>query len=154
MENTKSGFKISSWHWDHLHLRGEYQHCLIIYEIAVGSSPLTWRIQSLGLYYYSILRIISTYVENTRVIIQARKWFKDHLHLRGEYFTIKDITGEQLGSSPLTWRILQVAKRSYGVDGIISTYVENTILFSSRLSVVWDHLHLRGEYILNVMKTL
>ena len=51
-----------------------------------------------------------------------------------------------MGSSPLTWRILAHLRMPIDSAWIISTYVENT--FSSWRSSLYrqDHLHIRGEY--------
>ena len=50
----------------------------------------------------------------------------DHLHLRGEYNMLSVLAPQRKGSSPLTWRILQLMDIVSGKG--------------------WDHLHLRGEY--------
>src|SRR5699024_12517034 len=80
-----------------------------------------------------LLRIISTYVENTQRDQDIR-------FLRG-------------GSSPHTWRIpcpLAIVALSIR---IISTYVENTQTIPQCVHVKEDHLHIRGEYYLVTLPT-
>ena len=72
---------------------------------------------------------------------------QDHLHLRGEYIYLSWDRPRGLGSSPLTWRIQEKLSSSYIDIGIISTYVENTLLAKYYSKWVKDHLHLRGEYL-------
>ena len=73
---------------DHLHIRGEY----------LSST----RIRLL------IPRIISTYVENTIKTEDRYIVIQDHLHIRGEYKNHGKFIHEFMGSSPHTWRILQI----------------------------------------------
>ena len=56
---------FSRWR-DHLHLRGEYLLKIIGLTRDIGSSPLTWRIPLKSWILTSAIRIISTYVENTK----------------------------------------------------------------------------------------
>ena len=72
------------------------------------------------------LRIISTYVENTKFFKCVLHLPWDHLHLRGEYQP--SIVLNRVG------------------QGIISTYVENTQAEVDKWQIYQDHLHLRGEY--------
>ena len=51
-----------------------------------------------------------------------------------------------MGSPPHTWRILLKLERDGWGVGITSTYVENTGKSDNVKSVIWDHLHIRGEY--------
>ena len=112
----------------------------------VGSSPHTWRILQCNCLPILMLRIISTYVENTSICSRCYIQIGDHLHIRGEYCLIHCISSLILGSSPHTWRIL-VPRASAILDfGIISTYVENTKMMKQASKIVEDHLHIRGEY--------
>ena len=67
VENTESKLKRGSTGEDHLHLRGEYLNHALNYQYFSGSSPLTWRIQDPEAIQDNLVRIISTYVENTRL---------------------------------------------------------------------------------------
>ena len=92
-------------------------------------------------------RIISTYVENTYMEMLYKVTVRDHLHLRGEYYSASPCLVSVVGSSPLTWRILfSISLLSFS-SRIISTYVENTIPIPEMKLKVKDHLHLRGEYL-------
>ena len=51
------------------------------------------------------------------------------------------------GSSPHTWRIPVRLPENGDRVRIISTYVENTLLFSMFSPLNKDHLHIRGEYL-------
>ena len=57
------------------------------------------------------------------------------------------------GSSPHTWRILCSIFVRIKLVGIISTYVENTFYHSKQLPSYWDHLHIRGEYLISISNT-
>ena len=112
----------------------------------LGSSPHTWRILTQYPIEIGDLRIISTYVENTKFRISGIFRHKDHLHIRGEYQSCSSTSIYQLGSSPHTWRIHIDMDKTSGRVRIISTYVENTFFFSVMAITSWDHLHIRGEY--------
>ena len=112
----------------------------------MGSSPHTWRILDKYAKVLKLRRIISTYVENTIWWLVYREKAKDHLHIRGEYALVSNNTPRIPGSSPHTWRIPFLVKLVLVFLRIISTYVENTILFILILLVAQDHLHIRGEY--------
>ena len=53
-----------------------------------------------------------------------------------------------VGSPPHTWRILAQFMHFRPLDGITSTYVENTLHFLESQERKKDHLHIRGEYLL------
>ena len=93
-----------------------------------------------------IIRIISTYVENTSSIVPSLGCVKDHLHIRGEHFCLLQPQLHFVGSSPHTWRTQWMVKEGLLPEGIISTYVENTNLNLWRRSLSRDHLHIRGEH--------
>ena len=112
---------------DHLHLRGEYCICSRFHLFRVGSSPLTWRILEDDEGHRAMIRIISTYVENTSQSFGCILLVQDHLHLRGEYVSINDYIKMRVGSSPLTWRIQRQFAGLVEPCRIISTYVENTL---------------------------
>ena len=105
VENTIWKLQESLQCKDHLHIRGEYVPKSWSKKRKAGSSPHTWRIHEKNLNNCGGCRIISTYVENTlRSNIQNdQDW--DHLHIRGEYYTVIRIKKENTGSSPHTWRI-------------------------------------------------
>ena len=111
---------------DHLHIRGEYRFYQIPKNYHVGSSPHTWRILLKSGTFLKIIRIISTYVENTNLKINEFMGTEDHLHIRGEYVLGFVALKDRLGSSPHTWRIrIRVCSTKRQIR-IISTYVENT----------------------------
>ena len=91
-----------------------------------GSPPHTWRIQCCSNLRLVKDRITSTYVENT--FMESLDLFKmqDHLHIRGEYNTVR--------------LFISSASR------ITSTYVENTRGLCLKHNRAKDHLHIRGEY--------
>ena len=112
----------------------------------LGSSPHTWRIPLTLVLVHIRLRIISTYVENTEKVRCLRTKIQDHLHIRGEYELGYMLNDVRIGSSPHTWRIQAHFFKVWTKFRIISTYVENTIKFLRCYILVWDHLHIRGEY--------
>ena len=73
-----------------------------------------------------MLRIISTYVENTFKQDGAQQGEVYHLHIRGEYIDLVDTRQMYVGSSPHTWRIPEQKTAARNQVRIISTYVENT----------------------------
>ena len=94
--------------------------------LQLGSSPHTWRTQLLVGGGAVEFRIISTYVDNTVCILSAQQGIWDHLHIRGEHAIEKWREFFVVGSSPHTWRTQNREIAFQTVDGIISTYVENT----------------------------
>ena len=126
VENTQGDWDLDELFKDHLHIRGEYIILMMDHNSLIGSSPHTWRIphfKTLGAKRY---RIISTYVENTRSAEAKSMLIGDHLHIRGEYYSISIVQLVSIGSSPHTWRILNKKHFLPIFFRIISTYVENT----------------------------
>ena len=129
MENTIRDISPVGAVKDHLHIRGEYLVLALYVMHLVGSPPHTWRIPASLCFVMVLVRITSTYVENTRQGSQLC-WFPwDHLHIRGEYRMILINVKAQLGSPPHTWRIHSFTFMSFTVFRITSTYVENTTVF-------------------------
>ena len=111
-----------------------------------GSPPHTWRIQVISLLVVLMLRITSTYVENTVKMKPNTRILEDHLHIRGEYLIPTPRQTLNQGSPPHTWRILSRTTARIGVFRITSTYVENTRSRLFHRCILRDHLHIRGEY--------
>ena len=132
---------------DHLHIRGEYPLWDGSLVLTIGSPPHTWRILSFRRSIAFCLGITSTYVENTLHTSLIQLADQDHLHIRGEYRLIRGITEKSKGSPPHTWRILHVFADYTSRRRITSTYVENTHNHHLYSCLVWDHLHIRGEYV-------
>ncbi len=88
VENTLNIINLFFFFWDHLHIRGEYNLKKISPLTAMGSPPHTWRIPKTTKNIWIILRITSTYVENTTWLIVL--------------VTLPS------GSPPHTWRILTI----------------------------------------------
>ena len=105
VENTFIRPRIITRDWDHLHIRGEYTHPTRDKNQKTGSPPHTWRIQLELWTSLQLLRITSTYVENTKMTIKDWIEVGDHLHIRGEYPNPFIIFTICLGSPPHTWRI-------------------------------------------------
>ena len=112
----------------------------------MGSPPHTWRI--LASYIIAVVagRITSTYVENTFLTFSESSIFKDHLHIRGEYWLVMLCQMIHSGSPPHTWRIRTANNSNTVIVGITSTYVENTGFAPMKPYGNRDHLHIRGEY--------
>ena len=85
-------------------------------------------------------------MENTGQSWQVKGSMRDHLHIRGEYQATALMLHVNLGSPPHTWRIQALATAGLGLNGITSTYVENTVLETYKDIILKDHLHIRGEY--------
>ena len=66
VKNTLSPDEGFTFAKDHLHLRGEYYQKSENVTALQGSSPLTWRILRIDGDLDNDMRIISTYVENTK----------------------------------------------------------------------------------------
>src|SRR5699024_5805492 len=111
---------------DHLHIRGEYCQSLPDTKTQTGSHPHTWRTLLGADLKKKILRITSTYVENTRAGHVQLANHRDHLHIRGEYPRRACPIGKSPGSPPHTWRIHFFSVFSSTAIRITSTYVENT----------------------------
>ena len=126
MENTNHCCNLNLLFEDHLHIRGEYFINPDKKVTFKGSPPHTWRIPAKNPTSTAYGRITSTYVENTIIFNSWLKANWDHLHIRGEYFQALDRCTLDLGSPPHTWRIPNESIQDSSVDGITSTYVENT----------------------------
>ena len=87
-------------------------------------------------------------MENTFSILRHNGLDKDHLHLRGEYCARPVLRIWERGSPPLTWRIRKKDAEQQADFRITSTYVENTVFTLIFYFCAWDHLHIRGEYLL------
>ena len=72
VENTSSKRHKRANFKDHLHIRGEYLFHLLSSSSLKGSPPHTWRIPSLITTLTNMLRITSTYVENTKCFVKKR----------------------------------------------------------------------------------
>ena len=112
----------------------------------MGSPPHTWRIPQLISNWISSKGITSTYVENTYMDPAGTITRRDHLHIRGEYQEIGLCFLHNPGSPPHTWRIQYGGNTIDNINGITSTYVENTGSSSAYVRLYEDHLHIRGEY--------
>ena len=112
----------------------------------IAIHPHTWRIHSHIKYMTTPTRITSTYVENTLTLPILLPVIKDHLHIRGEYPHKLERIVIILGSPPHTWRIPDPCHCIFVWFRITSTYVENTKGLTWFMYQVWDHLHIRGEY--------
>ena len=86
---------------------GEYSNPNLFYKQGMGSPPHVWRIQ---------------------LIYPFRpQLHQDHLHMCGEYHFDGFIIKVFLGSPPHVWRILPRCPVQNRIEGITSTYVENTV---------------------------
>ena len=126
VENTDCIFGSTSRPKDHLHIRGEYCQSLPDTKSQTGSPPHTWRILLGADLKKKILRITSTYVENTRAGHVQLANHRDHLHIRGEYELRFRLKNTSVGSPPHTWRIPRYLEFPPSLFRITSTYVENT----------------------------
>ena len=153
VENTAPIDRLTDNQQDHLHIRGEYLFENSFQSRTVGSPPHTWRIQLFMILTKKVLRITSTYVENTIFIygINLKNW--DHLHIRGEYRKFETKMQWNMGSPPHTWRILPLTVLELDTCRITSTYVENTVISTQSLCTSKDHLHIRGEYKVQALST-
>ena len=147
MENTDWLNEVHFRAKDHLHIRGEYGYASSTNHGGRGSPPHTWRIHNSDKSAAKNFRITSTYVENTTLDLKQYRKFRDHLHIRGEYIRFAIINFGFAGSPPHTWRIRTVEARAISNPGITSTYVENTIIAWFTTALRQDHLHIRGEYL-------
>ena len=101
---------------------------MILQTSVMGSPPHTWRILIFSKLVWYVIRITSTHVENTTLLMSVIKCNEDHLHTRGEYEDVAALDDRALGSPPHTWRILaECSFNSFSVR-ITSTHVENTLL--------------------------
>ena len=93
MENTLRDLPSQGRNEDHLHIRGEYQDGTCKVGALIGSPPHTWRILAMEPRRLGSPRITSTYVENTKSTRPQNNFYKDHLHIRGEYYTLNQLRG-------------------------------------------------------------
>ena len=64
----------------------------------------------------------------------------------GEYTMFNKLSPLGGGSPPHVWRIPQSEHGANVFWRITSTYVENTVKVNVNVPLLWDHLHIRGEY--------
>ena len=119
---------------------------MILQTSVMGSPPHTWRILIFSKLVWYVIRITSTHVENTTLLMSVIKCNEDHLHTRGEYEDVAALDYRALGSPPHTWRIQDGFYEDDKLIGITSTHVENTKMLPPSMTGLWDHLHTRGEY--------
>ena len=120
----------------------------------LGSPPHTWRILHLTWIKHKRNGITSTYVENTQSVSPTCNFNEDHLHIRGEYVASSHLLRCPGGSPPHTWRIHYISYRHSIHTRITSTYVENTLGHLLMPRQVQDHLHIRGEYLLMILRLM
>ena len=133
VENTSLLIVLVASRKDHLHIRGEYRTDRRWLACMTGSPPHTWRILSF------VNKLLS--------------FHEDHLHIRGEYTHQLNWQASPLGSPPHTWRIRNCSMNMTDNVGITSTYVENTQYRYYVFLAIQDHLHIRGEYSLELTGT-
>ena len=146
VENTYMQDTDTTAGGDHLHIRGEYAALHAMQKWVAGSPPHTWRIQYSACSLLGLMRITSTYVENTNKPTTVLRRDEDHLHIRGEYSLVIKRSFFMLGSPPHTWRIPIFFSFNVVLFRITSTYVENTNIDCIKNIINRDHLHIRGEY--------
>ena len=145
--NTAIVYPESAPEEDHPHLRGEYccvhrSNCFFN-----GSPPLAWGIRKEFVDSYNWTRITPTCVGNTRPRERLPHNDEDHPHLRGEYKTGWLPKCSRQGSPPLAWGIPKINAKIASIMRITPTCVGNTSRHPEQTDAVWDHPHLRGEYI-------
>ena len=84
---------------------GEYGILARLIPMLVGSPPHVWRIPIDDSDPDNPQRITSTCVENTTLTEELNRRHKDHLHMCGEYFSLKLQIFFFQGSPPHVWRI-------------------------------------------------
>ena len=126
VENTIVHINHTVTHKDHLHMCGEYWYLNSTRVLRQGSPPHVWRILCTFYFGYLRQRITSTCVENTFKNYQFLLWFRDHLHMCGEYWYLNSTRVLRQGSPPHVWRILYVSVQHMADFRITSTCVENT----------------------------
>ena len=89
VENTINALVTEKISWDHLHIRGEYLTSGYFMNLLRGSPPHTWRILQLKPIELILVRITTTYVENTIMLPWDYVNDEDHLHIRGEYLLLR-----------------------------------------------------------------
>ena len=92
-------------------------------------------------------RIIPAYAGSTRVRHHRRKRSADHPRLRGEHLERREVTTEEVGSSPPT---RGAPEQHFGIFGgcrIIPAYAGSTNRDEKLLGPYTDHPRLRGEHV-------
>ena len=70
---------------DHPHIHGEYKNVVLCLTVVLGSPPHTWGILIAFNDFIALIRITPTYMGNTKCSQRAKKQFRDHPHIHGEY---------------------------------------------------------------------
>ena len=107
-------------------MRGEYLNQGDTLTPAVGSPPHAWGIRTGSGRWSEMPRITPTCVGNTANNPDKGAVYKDHPHMRGEYYLTCLRLVYMSGSPPHAWGIL-VMNDDYGINtGITPTCVGNT----------------------------
>ena len=104
VEKTSQFDTIDGHSQDHLHIRGENMKQLFQVHLIRGSPPHTWRKHHNFCDSVFLIRITSTYVEKTFMVVNFKLIQEDHLHIRGENEHQAHVCEASQGSPPHTWR--------------------------------------------------
>ena len=74
--------------------------------------------------------------------------------MRGEYYWEKRLARRRLGSPPHAWGIRTPSSSFSTCPRITPTCVGNTSLRKTGLIQMWDHPHMRGEYLLKTIQKM
>ena len=134
----------------HLHIRGENLTIVGRENLITETPPHTWRKSWIRAYDTDCIRNTSTYVEKMGRLVHWESTRRKHLHIRGENSRTTMRRAWIRETPPHTWRKSRRAAAFRNEVRNTSTYVEKIKIQTSALSVLWKHLHIRGENLTSI----
>ena len=132
---------------DHPRIRGDYFNHPSVLEGASGSPPHTRGLHSRCFSGESLYRITPAYAGITSGLIQHMSMRRDHPRIRGEYIAGINVNQKVLGSPPHSRGLPAVDCFPDRCSSITPAYAGITNSLSRDAISVWDHPHIRGDYI-------
>ena len=132
-------------------MRGEYQFCVALVGVAVGSPPLARGIQRKATGYRSGTGITPACAGNTSIFCRDIYMQMDHPRLRGEYVHHHHSRRSGKGSPPLARGIPLYNCTTMFPVGITPACAGNTLQMPLMRDITKDHPRLRGEYFLPIV---
>ena len=146
-ENTFRQHTVIVLAWNYLRVRGEYLTGVNINMLSVELPPRARRIRFQPYKPWGLDGTTSACAENTWIgrMRSPPPW--NYLRVRGEYYAAPELVTEPPELPPRARRILCGTGPWTHSSGTTSACAENTPTATGRLSLAWNYLRVRGEYL-------
>ncbi len=132
---------------NHLRLRGEHIWQMPCCSTGSESPPLARRALPTPSPSFSCQGITSACAESTNRSMNAARFARNHLRLRGEHYSDHELAEQPRESPPLARRARVPDSEEPLPLGITSACAESTSARRRVRSHPWNHLRLRGEHV-------